>query len=100
MLKFLVFPCQENYAYAVIGGTCFMRKAHVELYLRLEKSVFRVGEPIRVHAECRVEGGITDVNKVSGRSAREERRNLKIFFKKSPPEDAILGIFLRKKRTT
>ena len=43
-----------------------MKKAHVELYLRLEKSVYKLGETINVYSECRVEGGITDVKKVSG----------------------------------
>ncbi len=42
-----------------------MKKAHVELYLRLEKSVYKLGETINVYSECRVEGGITDVKKVS-----------------------------------
>ncbi len=41
-----------------------MKKAFVELGLKLEKSVYKLGDSIKVHAQCRVEGGITDVNKV------------------------------------
>ncbi len=58
---------KENYAYGEIGGHCFMKKAFVELCLRLEKSVYQLGDTINLEAECRVEGGITDVNKVGQR---------------------------------
>ena len=48
----------------MIGGACFTKKTYVELYMKLEKSIYRLGETIPVHVECKVEGGSTDVDKV------------------------------------
>lgn len=59
-----IYNLQENYAYATIGGTCFLKKTHVELYMKLERNTFKLGETIPVHVECRLEGGNADVDKV------------------------------------
>ena len=60
-----IFNFQENCAYATIGGTCFTKKTQVELYMRLERNVWKLGEKIPVHVECSVKGGSTKVDKVS-----------------------------------
>ncbi len=36
----------------------------MELGLKLDKSVYKLGDTIDIHAECTVEGGFTDVKKV------------------------------------
>ncbi|TRY78670.1 hypothetical protein TCAL_11599 [Tigriopus californicus] len=56
---------KENYAYATIGGTCFLKKTHVELYMKLDQNIFKLGDTIPVHVECRLEGGNADVDKVT-----------------------------------
>ena len=56
---------KENCTYAVIGGTCFTKKSNVELYMKLEKNTYKLGEKIPVRIETRVEGGSADVDKVS-----------------------------------
>ena len=55
---------QENCAYGTIGGSCFQKKSYVELYMKLDRSVYTLGEKIDVFLEARVEGGVNDVNKV------------------------------------
>jgi hypothetical protein len=55
---------QENVTYATIGGTCFTGKTEVEICLRLEKNVFKLGNKIPVHVECTVVGGSAQVDKV------------------------------------
>ena len=54
---------QENCAYAEIGGTCFMKKSEVELFLKLERSYYKLGEEINVYVECKVVGG-SNVNDI------------------------------------
>lgn len=48
-----------------IGGQCCVKKAWIELYMRLSKSVYKLGDEINLHVECRVEGGTTEVKKAS-----------------------------------
>ena len=47
----------ENVEYGVLGGGCFVKKSHVELYLKLDKSVYKQGQVIRPVVECTVEKG-------------------------------------------
>ena len=47
---------QENCTYAKIPGTCFMGKTDVELYMKVEKNVYQLGDEIPVHIECTVKG--------------------------------------------
>ena len=54
---------QENCAYATIGGSCF-GKTHIELYMKLERNTYKLGEKIPVHVEATVKGGSSDVDKV------------------------------------
>ena len=60
-----IYLLQENCTYATIGGTCFRKKTHVELFMSLPKNVWKLGETIPVHLECSVKGGSSDVDKVS-----------------------------------
>ena len=55
---------QENCTYATIGGTCFRKKTHIELFMSLPKNVWKLGEKIPVHVECSVRGGSLEVDKV------------------------------------
>ena len=55
---------KENTTYATISGSCF-GKTHIELYMRLEKNTYKLGDKIRVHAEATVKGGASDVDKVN-----------------------------------
>ena len=57
---------QENCAYATIGGGCWFKPTHVELYMTLDKSVYKLGETIKVHVEASVKGGSSDVDKITG----------------------------------
>jgi len=41
------------------------------LYLRLERSIFRLGETIPVYVECNVEGGISAIRKVTALLVQE-----------------------------
>merc|ERR1719317_314905 len=55
---------KENVEYGVLGGGCFVKKSHVELYLKLDKSVYKQGQVIRPVVECTVEKGKCDVDAV------------------------------------
>ena len=55
---------QENCTYATIGGTCFRKKTHVELFMTIPRNVWKLGEKIPVHVECSVKGGSLEVDKV------------------------------------
>ena len=59
---------QENCAYAEIGGTCWNKKTFVEVFLRLEKNHYKLGETVPVHVECRIDGAVSNVKKVRGRT--------------------------------
>ena len=48
---------KENVEYGVLGGGCFVKKSHVELYMKIEKSVYKQGQFIRPYVECTVEQG-------------------------------------------
>ena len=48
---------KENVEYGVLGGGCFVKKSHVELYIKLPKSVYKQGQVIRPVVECTVEQG-------------------------------------------
>ena len=54
---------KENCAYATISGGCF-GKTHIEMYMKLEQNVYKLGDTIKVHVECSVKGGRADVDKV------------------------------------
>ena len=60
----LVYAFQENCTYATIGGTCFRKKTHIELFMSLPRNVWKLGEKIPVHVECSVKGGSLEVDKV------------------------------------
>jgi len=47
---------KENCTYAKIPGTCFMGRTDVELYMKLEKNVYQLGDEIPVHVEVTVKG--------------------------------------------
>ena len=64
-LKLKIPKFQENATYATIGGSCFSGKTEVELYMKLSKNVFKLGEKIPVHVECTVIGGSAQVEKVN-----------------------------------
>ena len=55
---------KENCTYATIGGTCFRKKTHVELFMTIPRNVWKLGEKIPVHVECSVKGGSLEVDKV------------------------------------
>ena len=61
--KFVMAP-QENCTYAKIPGTCFMGRTDVELYMKLEKNVYQLGDEIPVHVEVTVKGS-SKVDRVS-----------------------------------
>ena len=61
--KFVMAP-QENCTYAKIPGTCFMGRTDVELYMKLEKNVYQLGDKIPVHVEVTVKGS-SKVDRVS-----------------------------------
>ena len=48
---------KENVEYGVLGGGCFVKKSHVELFMKLDKSVYKQGQIIRPVVECTVEQG-------------------------------------------
>ena len=47
----------ENVEYGVLGGGCWVRKSRVELFIKLERSVYKQGQYIRPVVECTVEKG-------------------------------------------
>ena len=48
---------KENVEYGELGGGCFVKRSHVELYMKLPKSVYKQGQYIRPVVECTVEQG-------------------------------------------
>ena len=38
----------------------------MELYMTLDKSVYKLGDTIKVHVEASVKGGSSDVDKITG----------------------------------
>ena len=48
---------KENVEYGVLGGGCFVKKSNVELFMKLDKSVYKQGQIIRPVIECTVEQG-------------------------------------------
>ena len=47
----------ENVEYGILGGGCFVKKSRVEIYVKLEKSVYKQGQYVRPVVECTVEKG-------------------------------------------
>jgi len=54
----------ENVEYGTLGGGCFVKKSHVEMFIKMEKSVYKQGQYIRPIIECTVEKGQCDVDAV------------------------------------
>ena len=75
---------QENYAYGTIGGTCFQRISYVELFLKLKKNRYQIGESIDVTVQARVEGGKSDIDKITAILVQETIFSDKI----DTPEDS------------
>ena len=50
---------RENVEYGVLGGGCFVKKSRVEIFLRVERSVYKQGQYVRPVVECTVEKGDT-----------------------------------------
>ena len=48
---------KENVEYGVLGGGCFVKKSHVELFMKLDRSVYKQGQIIHPYVECSVEAG-------------------------------------------
>ena len=48
---------KENVEYGTLGGGCFVKKSHVELFIKVDKSVYKQGQYIRPVVECTVEQG-------------------------------------------
>lgn len=55
---------KENVEYGVLGGGCFVKKSHVELFMKLEKTVYKQGQIIHPYVECSVEQGQCEVDAV------------------------------------
>ena len=56
----------ENVEYGILGGGCFVKKSRVEIYVKLEKSVYKQGQYVRPVVECTVEkGDHQDLNNVT-----------------------------------
>jgi hypothetical protein len=80
---------QENVTYSTIGGTCFSGKTEVELYMKLKRNVFKLGEKIPVHVECTISGGSAEVDKVS---CFKYRLLLLLLLRTAPgPSTAVVG---------
>ena len=47
----------ENVEYGILGGGCFVKKSRVEIYVKLERSVYKQGQYVRPVVECTVEKG-------------------------------------------
>ena len=41
----------------MLGGGCFVKKSRVELFIKLERSLYKQGQYIRPVVECTVEKG-------------------------------------------
>ena len=48
---------RENVEYGVLGGGCFVKKSHVELFIKISRSVYKQGQYVRPVVECTVEKG-------------------------------------------
>ena len=48
---------RQNVEYGVLGGGCFVKKSRVELFIKLERSLYKQGQYIRPTVECTVEKG-------------------------------------------
>ena len=48
---------KENVEYGALGGGCFVKKSHVELYIKMPRSVYKQGQYVRPVVECTVEKG-------------------------------------------
>ena len=48
---------RENVEYGTLGGSCFVKKSRVEVYIKVDKSVYKQGQYIRPVVECTVEKG-------------------------------------------
>lgn len=48
-----------------------MKKTYVELFMRLEKNVYKLGDSIPVHVEIRTEGGNNEIKKVTALLVQE-----------------------------
>ena len=48
---------KENVEYGSLGGSCFVKKSRAEVYLKLQKSVYKQGQKIRSMIEVAVEPG-------------------------------------------
>ena len=72
--------------------------------MKLEKNVFKLGEPIKVHVECTVKGGRSEIDKIivllvqeaiyiCNMGFKEEARKKErlIFSEAEDPEDAEVG---------
>ena len=57
---------KENVEYGVLGGGCFVKKSHVELFIRMPRSVYKQGQYVRPVVECTVEKGERNKSKTSG----------------------------------
>ena len=47
----------ENVEYGRLGGGCFVKKSHVELFIKIPRSVYKQGQYVRPVVECTVEKG-------------------------------------------
>merc|ERR1711953_756517 len=56
---------RQNVEYGVLGGGCFVKKSRVELFIKLERSLYKQGQYIRPVVECTVEKGTCDVDGVT-----------------------------------
>ena len=43
--------------YGTLGGGCFVKKSHVELFIKIPRSVYKQGQYVRPVVECTVEKG-------------------------------------------
>ena len=48
---------RANVEYGVLGGGCFVKKSHVELFIKISRSVYKQGQYVRPVVECTVEKG-------------------------------------------
>jgi len=55
---------KENVEYGELGGGCFVKRSHVEMFIKLSKSVYKQGQYIRPVIECTVEKGKCEVDAV------------------------------------
>jgi len=55
---------RENVEYGVLGGGCFAKTQHVELFIKLDRSVYKQGQVVCPTVECTVEKGKCTVDAV------------------------------------